>query len=147
MGKIIKDIAGKNRINKNAVYCSSCFAPQFIKFNFTFLNPKCIPADVSKKAEVLDRIIYLSNFTVVQLCNMSKTSGFETIPRDQIKEFAGKPYEKDNDHRFEEGHRKLSEKCYIIRLNNSSTTRFIGELIKNIFYVFCIDFTGKAYKH
>lgn len=64
-----------------------------------------------------------------------------------FKNYAEKPKEKSSDIIFEEGHRKLSDKCCVLRLNDITTTRFIGEIIKNVFYVFCIDFTGKAYKH
>ncbi len=145
MAKKIKQ--STNKILKDIKVCINCYTPQYLKFNFTFLDTKCLPIQKNQKADIFDRIIYASQFTYNTLVVMGKYKGFELVPKNQIKDFAKKPSERGTDVIFEEGHRKLSDKCCILRLDDTSTTRFIGEVIKNIFYVFCIDFTGKAYDH
>lgn len=129
--------------------CKKCYQPKFIKFNFTFLHKKSYKKlNPNELAEVYSRIISVSQFPTITLINMGKREGFETISKKQIKlKKASKPYEKDNDHLFNFGHRKIKGKCMVLRIDTNGISRFIGELINSVYYIYYIDFEGKAYDH
>lgn len=93
-------------------------------------------------------IFNLSNRPYLQIANERKATGFETIPlKDFNKKNMGIPRAVDSNAVFESDDRKLSNKRDIFRIQDTKTGRMIGRIYRNIFYVFYLDFEGKAYDH
>ena len=125
--------------------CTNCFAPQYLKFNFSYI---VYEEEFSEKYQVqfLKRIRELSNDTYNIIRNRDKKIGLEFI---EIKELGIK---KQIPSTFEERFttKEYNNKLAIMRLypnNNPVMARIIGVIIKNIYYIFFIDIGGKLYSH
>lgn len=121
----------------------------YIKFNFSFLsNSKQYNFDNSKmtqniKADILDRIIELSENTIISLGTLGKERGFETIEESNIK-ITAKYSNKFDDN--EERVQTCSDKYYVFRIypnNNPYPARMIGKWARGLFYIFFIDLEHK----
>ncbi len=135
-------IKAKSKIIKP---CTNCFAPQYLKFNFSYI---VYEDNFSEKYQVqfLQRIRELSNDTYNIIRNRDKKIGLEFI---EIKELGIK---KEIPAKFKERfeNKEYNNKLAIMRIypnNNPIMARVIGVIIKNIFYIFFIDIGGKLYSH
>jgi hypothetical protein len=95
------------------------------------------------KADILDRIIELSENTTISLGTLGKERGFETIEESNIK-ITAKYSNKFDDN--EERVQACSEKYYVFRIYpniNPYPARMIGKWAKGLFYIFFIDLEHK----
>lgn len=125
--------------------CINCFAPQYLKFNFSYIVYEQ-NFEERYQLQFLKRLRELSsdNYNVIRL--RDKKIGLEFIEindlgikKDVPKKFAQRFSSKD-----------YNNKLAIIRLypnNNPILARVIGVIIKNIYYIFFIDIGGKLYPH
>ena len=130
---------GKQRIIKP---CTNCFAPQYVKFNLSYAKSDK-NFETKYKAQLLDRMIFLSSQPYVTVLNWDKCKGFEF---EEIK--TNKSVPKEFEERFQS--KEYNNKFAIMRLypnNNPICARIVGAIIRNIFYIFFIDKKNKLYKH
>ena len=135
MAKKVKSISTK--LSKP---CTNCFQPQYLKFNFSFINYEEDLED-KDKIQLYERIKHISSEPYLVVSNWDKKIGFENVNIDISKKINPK---------FFDGNRQFDEKYTIIRLypnNNPTKGRIIGKIINKIFYIFFIDAKGKLYKH
>lgn len=129
----------KQKISKP---CTNCYMPQYIKFNFSYIEYDDNFED-KYKIQFLKRIRQLSSELYITVLNWDKKIGLEFeeikinkhIPQKFSERFQAKEY---------------NNKFAIMRLypnNNPIVARVIGVIIKNIFYIFFIDINGNLYKH
>ena len=135
-------IKKKGKIEKP---CINCFAPQYLKFNFSYI---VYEEDFTPQYQLqfLKRIRELSSDTYNIIRNRNKNIGLEFI---EMKELGIK---KNIPSRFEERFepKEYNNKLAIMRLytnNRPILGRIIGVIIKNIYYVFFIDIGGNLYSH
>lgn len=135
-------IKQKGRIQKP---CINCFAPQYLKFNFSYIVHE---DNFSEKYQVqfLKRIRELSDDTYNIIRNRDKKVGLEFI---EIRELG---IRKKIPSKFEERftNKEYNNKLAIMRLytnNKPILARVIGVIIKNVYYIFFIDIGGKLYSH
>ncbi len=122
-------------------YCTNCFSPTYLKFNFSFITYEKKFEDKYKIA-LLDRIRELSEHEYLVVSSWDKKKGFETEKINIRTQISSKFYENKN--------RKYDNKYTIIRLfpnDNPIQARIIGKMINKIFYILFIDIGGKLYKH
>lgn len=125
--------------------CINCFAPQYLKFNFSYI---VYESDFTEKYQVqfLKRLKELSSDTYNIIRNRDKRVGLEFVEIKALgikKEIPSKFQE-----RFET--KEYNNKLAIMRLytnNQPILGRIIGVIIKNIYYIFFIDIGGKLYSH
>lgn len=140
-------IAKKGKINLKEETVKQ-HVPIYLKFNFSYMNSNCFILNEEQSIRLVKTIFYLSNRPYLQIANERKATGFETIPlKDFDKKNMGMPREVDSSAVFESDDRKLSHKRDIFRIQETKTGRMIGRIYRNIFYVFYLDFEGKAYDH
>lgn len=135
-------IKQKGKIQKP---CINCFAPQYLKFNFSYI---VYENDFNEKYQVqfLKRLRELSNDTYNIIRNRDKRVGLEFV---EIKELGIK---KEIPSKFQDrfGTKEYNNKLAIMRLytnNQPILGRIIGVIIKNVYYIFFIDIGGKLYSH
>lgn len=137
-----------NKKSKDRAVDTSVYSPVYLKFNFSYMNKVCRELSPQDAVNLSETLFRLSNRPWLQIMSERKSTGFETIP---LTSFSNENYAMPTvelaDHQFESGDRKLSNKRDIFRIRNAGTGRIIGRLYRNIFYVFYIDFDGKAYDH
>lgn len=135
-------IKQKGKIQKP---CINCFAPQYLKFNFSYIVYETNFSEIYQ-IQFLKRIRELSNDTYNIIRNRDKKIGLEFI---EIKELGIKKQVPLNfEKRFTS--KEYNNKLAIMRLypnNNPINARIIGVIIKNVFYIFFIDIGGNLYKH
>lgn len=122
--------------------CTNCFAPQYIKFNLSYAKSDK-NFEAKYKAQLLDRMIFLSSELYISVLNWDKSIGLEF---EEIKMNKNIPKKFEDRFRSKEYNNKLA----IIRLypnNNPICARIVGAIIKNVFYIFYIDTKNKLYKH
>lgn len=125
--------------------CTNCFAPQYLKFNFSYITYE--ENFVEKyQLQFLKRLRELSTDTYNIIINRNKKIGLEFV---EINELGIK---KEVPFKFKERFdaKYYNNKLAIMRLypNNSPiVARVIGVIIKNIYYIFFIDIGGKLYSH
>jgi len=123
-------------------------SPVYLKFNFSYMNSICYELDETQSVCLVKTIFNLSNRPYLQIANERKATGFESIPlRSFDKKNMGAPTENDSSAKFESEDRKLSDKRDIFRIKDTQTGRMIGKIYRHVFYVFYLDFDGKAYNH
>ena len=125
--------------------CTNCFAPQYIKFNFSYI---VYEEDFEEKYQLqfLKRIRELSADTYTIILNRGKKIGFEFLEINELGIKKEIPYSFSQ--RFES--KEYNNKLAIMRLytnNNPIVARAIGVIIRNVFYIFFIDIGGKLYSH
>ena len=135
-------IKQKGKIQKP---CVNCFAPQYLKFNFSYIVYE-ENFEEQYQLQFLKRIRELSSDTYNIIRNRNKNIGLEFVEINElgIKKQVPAQFEK----RFES--KEYNNKLAIIRLytnNNPILGRIIGVIIKNVFYIFFIDIGGKLYSH
>lgn len=135
-------IKQKGKIQKP---CINCFAPQYLKFNFSYIVYED-EFDEKYQVQFLKRLRELSADTYNIIRNRDKKIGLEFV---EIKELGIKKEipAKFKD-RFEA--KEYNNKLAIMRLytnNKPILGRIIGVIIKNIYYIFFIDIGGKLYSH
>lgn len=126
--------------NKIIKPCTNCFQPQYLKFNFSFINYEEKLED-KDKIQIYNRLKELSSEPYLIVSSWDKKRGFENIKVDINKKI--KP-------EFYGGHRYFDGNYTIIRLypnNNPTPGRIIGKMINKIFYIFYIDAKGELYNH
>jgi hypothetical protein len=135
----------KNR-NKTIVKpCTNCFAPQYIKFNFSYIVYDDNFVD-KHQLQFLKRMRELSADTYNVIRNRDKKIGLEFLEINELgikKQIPCKFAE-----RFES--KDYNNKLAIMRIytnNNPIVGRVIGVIIKNVFYIFFIDIGGNLYSH
>ncbi|WP_340032481.1 hypothetical protein NSQ20_11480 [Paenibacillus sp. FSL K6-1122] len=125
--------------------------PTHIKFNFSFItanNEFCFENgefNDAHKLKLLERILTLSQETLVTVLNYKKNIGIEFIPKEQCREVGYNPRFTDAEHRKKE----VDGKYAVFRIyqnNNPLPSRAIGKLINNVFYILFIDLNHKMYK-
>lgn len=125
--------------------CTNCFAPQYLKFNFSYIVYEENFED-QYQLQFFKRMRELSNDTYNIIRNRDKKIGLEFI---EINELGiRKEIPKKFSNRFEA--KEYNNKLAIMRLytnNNPIIARAIGVIIKNIYYIFFIDIGGKLYSH
>ncbi|MBO5005360.1 MAG: hypothetical protein J6D03_09055 [Clostridia bacterium] len=132
-------IKGKQKISKP---CTNCFAPQYIKFNFSYISYDDNFED-KYKIQLFNRMRQLSSQPYITVLNWDKKIGLEfeeiqinkKVPQNFSDRFQSKEY---------------NNKFAIMRLytnNNPILGRIIGVIIKNVYYIFFIDIGGNLYKH
>lgn len=136
------EIKKKGKLQKP---CTNCFAPQYLKFNFSYI---VYEENFEKQYQLtfLKRLREMSNDTYNIIRNRDKKIGLEFVEIKEIK-IKKKIPEKFNN-RFES--KEYNNKLAIMRLypnNNPIVARVIGVIIKNIYYIFFIDIGGKLYSH
>ena len=130
----------KKNNNKITTVCNNCFQPQYIKFNFSFINYEENIED-RDNIQIYNRIKELSSEPYLIVSSWDKKKGFENIKLDIKKQI--KP-------EFYGGHRYFDGKYTIIRIypnNNPTKGRIIGKMINKIFYIFFVDVKGNLYEH
>lgn len=121
--------------------CTNCFAPTYIKFNFSFITYDDNFED-KYQLQFLKRVRTFSEVTYLELLSWDKKRGLEFEKVDITKEIS--PLFFSNHRNFNDG------KYAIFRLypnDNPIQARIIGKVIKNVFYIFYIDIGGKLYSH
>lgn len=125
--------------------CINCYAPQYLKFNFSYI---VYDNDFTEKYQVqfLKRLRELSTDTYNIIRNRDKRVGLEFV---EIKELGIK---KEIPSKFQERFetKEYNNKLAIMRLytnNQPILGRIIGVIIKSIYYIFFIDIGGKLYSH
>lgn len=132
----------KGKIEK---LCTSCFQPQYLKFNFSYIVYE-EEFDERHQLQFLKRIRELSTDTYNVIRNRDKKIGLEFIERNDLG--IKKEIPQKFSTRFEA--KEYNNKLAIMRLysnNNPIVARAIGVIIKNIYYIFYIDIGGKLYLH
>lgn len=135
-------IKQKGKIQKP---CVNCFAPQYLKFNFSYIVYENNFSE-THQIQFLKRIRELSTDTYNIIRNRDKKIGLEFIEIKELnikKEIPSKFID-----RFDS--KEYNNKLAIMRLytnNNPVLGRVIGVIIKNIYYIFFIDIGGKLYSH
>lgn len=125
--------------------CVNCFAPQYLKFNFSYIVYENNFSE-THQIQFLKRIRELSTDTYNIIRNRDKKIGLEFIEIKELnikKEIPSKFID-----RFDS--KEYNNKLAIMRLytnNNPVLGRVIGVIIKNIYYIFFIDIGGKLYSH
>ena len=135
-------IKQKGKIQKP---CTNCFAPQYLKFNFSYIVYEDNFED-PYQLQFVKRIRELSNDTYNIIRNRDKKRGFEFVEINELGIKKKIPEKFSN--RFDA--KEYNNKLAIMRLysnNNPILARVIGVIIKNIYYVFFIDIGGKLYSH
>ncbi|HAN10118.1 MAG TPA: hypothetical protein DCP90_05855 [Clostridiales bacterium] len=141
MSKSIKEQSRK--IKKE---CNHCFEPTHLKFNFSFITyDKNLSTNL--KSQLLDRIIFLSNMPMLILIGKHDKKVYLEVA-DKSKLGISKQISDE----FEEksSHRRIGKKYTIFRLypnNEPICARIIGEVIRNVFYIFYIDIGCNLYDH
>ena len=125
--------------------CTNCFAPQYIKFNFSYI---VYEEEFEEKYQLqfFKRMRELSADTYNIIRNRDKKLGFEFLEINELGIKKQIPY--NFAERFES--KEYNNKLAIMRLytnNNPIVGRIIGVIIKNVFYIFFIDIGGKLYSH
>lgn len=125
--------------------CTNCFAPQYLKFNFSYI---VYEENFEKQYQLqfLKRIRELSTDTYNIIRNRDKKIGLEFI---EIKELR---IRKEIPAKFKDRFdaKEYNNKLAIMRLytnNQPIVGRIIGVIIKNVYYIFFIDIGGKLYSH
>lgn len=135
-------IKGRKKIERP---CTSCFTPQYLKFNFSYTeNINDLAAEC--KAQILNTMLRLSDSTYLSILQRDKTIGVEIEDKDKLG--IHRAYPVNFTERFPIG--RFNNKVAVVRLysnDNPILGRIIGVIIKNIFYVFFVDIGGKLYKH
>lgn len=135
-------IKPKGKIQKP---CTNCFAPQYLKFNFSYIAYEN-NFENQYQLQFLKRMRELSDDTYNIIRNRDKKIGLEFI---EINELGiKKRIPKRFSDRFEP--KEYNNKLAIMRLytnNNPILARAIGVIIKNIYYILFIDIGGKLYSH
>ena len=144
---VIKYKGSKSKLNvKEEV--ENVYNPVYLKFNFSYMNQGCYELTEEQSASFTQTLFNLSNRPWLQIMSERKATGFESIPITSfLKPKMAEPIAMDSTHKFEVCDRKLSNKRDIFRIKNTATGRMIGKIYRNIFYVFYLDFEGKAYNH
>ena len=125
--------------------CTSCFTPQYLKFNFSYTE-NIHDLSIEYKAQILNMILRLSSATYLTILQRNKTIGVEIEDKEKLG--LHKPYPANFVERFPVS--QFNNKVAVARLysnDNPILGRIIGVIIKNIFYVFFVDIGGKFYKH
>lgn len=133
---------GIKKQGKVSKLCTNCFAPQYLKFNLSYITYE-ENFDDKHKIQLWNRMRELSMDPLITILNRDKKIGFEFEQIDVSKKIPIKFQE-----RFDS--KEYNDKLAIFRLypnNNPIVARIIGVLIKNIFYIFFIDIGGKLYRH
>ena len=125
--------------------CTNCFAPQYIKFNFSYI---VYEEEFEEKYQLqfLKRIRELSTDTYTMILNRGKKIGFEFLEINGLGIKKEVPYSFSQ--RFES--KEYNNKLAIMRLytnNNPIVARVIGVIIRNVYYIFFIDIGGNLYSH
>lgn len=125
--------------------CTNCYAPQYIKFNFSYI---VYEENFEEKYQLrlLERMRELSADTYTMILNRKKKIGLEFLEINELGIRKQVPY--NFSQRFES--KEYNNKLAIIRLyanNNPIVARVIGVIIRNVFYIFFIDIGGKLYSH
>ena len=125
--------------------CTNCFAPQYLKFNFSYIVYEENFED-KYQLQFLKRIRQLSADTYNIIRNRDKKVGLEFV---EIKELGiNKKIPVKFTERFES--KDYNNKLAIMRLytnNKPILARIIGVIIRNVYYIFFIDIGGKLYSH
>ena len=137
----------KNKVKKRDLiarnYCTNCFNPTHLKFNFSFITYE---KGFSKEYQIqfLNRIRELSKVPYLEMMQWPKAKGLEIEKININKEISINFFN-------ESSHREFNDKKYaIFRLypnDNPIEARIIGRLIDKIFYIFFIDIGGNLYHH
>lgn len=135
-------IKEKGKIQK---ICTNCFRPQYLKFNFSYIEYEEKFND-EYQLQFLMRIRELSRDTYNVIMNRPKNQGFEFVEISDIGIRKQIPY------KFKErfSTKDYNNKYAIMRIytnNNPIVARVIGVIIKNVYYIFFIDIGGILYKH
>ncbi len=137
---------GVKKRNKTIIKpCTNCFAPQYIKFNFSYIVYDDNFED-EHQLQFLKRMRELSADTYNVIRNRDKKIGLEFLEINELgikKQIPCKFAE-----RFES--KDYNNKLAIMRIytnNNPIVGRVIGVIIKNVFYIFFIDIGGNLYSH
>nr|DAF27039.1 MAG TPA: hypothetical protein [Caudoviricetes sp.] len=125
--------------------CINCFAPQYLKFNFSYI---VYEDDFVEKHQIqfLKRIRELSADTYNIIRNRDKKVGLEFIEINELGIKKEIPF--NFAQRFDS--KDYNNKLSIMRIytnNNPIVARVIGVIIKNVYYIFYIDIGGKLYSH
>lgn len=134
----------KSKTQKIPRPCTNCFKPRYLKFNLSYLRECKI--DKNYKAQLFDRMLFLSKRSVVSLMTMDKSLAFEFLDKNKLG--YKKDYPTEMKERF--GDELSLQKIAIARLypnNNPIVGRIIGVIMNKIFYILEIDIGGKSYKH
>ena len=143
---------GKKSVKHKIEEIKGSYKFTYIKFNFSFLtsnnsfNINNSKINSETKADLIDRIIELSNDTIISLGILGKERGYETID-DSMIAIKAKCSTKFDDNR--ERVQACSDKYHVFRLypnNNPRAVRIIGKFAKGVFYVFFIDMEHKYIK-
>ena len=125
--------------------CTNCFAPQYLKFNFSYIVYED-NFENKYQLQFLKRIRELSADTYNIIRNRDKKIGLEFI---EIKELGiKKRIPSKFCERFDP--KEYNNKLAIMRLytnNQPILARTIGVIIRNVYYIFFIDIGGKLYSH
>lgn len=132
----------KSKLQKT---CNNCYSPQYLKFNFSYLD-ELDDINSEYKLQLLDRIVFLSSSNYINILQYDKKKGieFEDIDKIQLRKQIPAKFKE----RFHMG--KYNNKIAIVRLypnNNPIMGRIIGVVINNIFYIMFVDINGKLYNH
>ena len=145
MGINYKGKQGKLNVKQEV---EAVYNPIYLKFNFSYMHQDCFEITAQQSANLTQTILGLSNRPWLQIMSEGKATGFESIP---LKSFSKikmtEPVGIDSDYKFEIFDRKLSNKRDVFRIKNTQTGRMIGKIYRTTFYVFYLDFEGKAYNH
>ncbi len=125
--------------------CTNCYAPQYIKFNFSYI---VYEENFEEKYQLrfLEKMRELSTDTYNVILNRDKKIGLEFLEINELGIRKQVPYSFSK--RFES--KEYNNKLAIMRLysnNNPIVARVIGVIIRNVFYIFFIDIGGKLYSH
>ncbi len=116
----------------NNKFCTNCFNPTHIKFNFSFITYDDNFLE-EYQVQLLKRIRELSSVPYLEMISWSKNIGIE-IEKINIKK------DISNDFFLGNSHRDFDDKKFaIFRLytnNNPIVARVIGRLINKVFYIF-----------
>lgn len=125
--------------------CTSCFTPQYLKFNFSYTE-NINNLQPEYKAQLLNVMLRLSDSTYLTILQRDKTIGIEMEDKDKLG--IHRAYPANFTERFPVS--QFNNKVAVVRLysnDNPILGRIIGVIIKNVFYVFFIDIGGKLYQH
>lgn len=135
---------GVKQRGKIEVPCTHCFAPVYVKFNFSYI---CYDDGFTKEHQLqfLERMRELSRDTYLVVANQGKNRGFEflSVEKLQIRKQIPSAF-------LERFGTKFDGKLAIVRLypnNNPTKGRIIGAMMNKIFYIFYVDCAGTLYRH
>lgn len=141
-------IKGKRKRGKISRDEITSYAPTHIKFNFSFIcdNKEFCIEQLDKKyiADTFIRIVKMSQCSYVELMNMRKNIGLESIPDHQIPKanvLKKKLEVADKD-------KHCSDKFFVFRIypnNNPLPARVLGKMNNKVFYILGFTLDHSAY--